>query len=79
MLSKAQARSLAQFTVMKEYQVNRSAFCLHYLGNYRMKHAFEVYVKMSDGRAVDKGLPIVVLVATSKVQVIQSGESLDIM
>jgi hypothetical protein len=44
-----------------------------------MKHAFEADFKISDGREVDKGLPIVVLVTTSKIQIIQSGESLDIM
>lgn len=74
-----QARHLALFAVQKEYQVERSAFGLHYLGIYKMKHTFEVDFKISDGRVVDKGLPIVVLVTTSKIQIIQSGESLDIM
>ena len=79
MMTIPQARHRALFAVQKEYQVERPEIGLHYLGIYKMKHTFEVDFKISDGRVVDKGLPIVVLVTTSKIQIIQSGESLDIM
>lgn len=78
MMTIPQARCRAQFAVQKEYQVERSAFSLHYLGIYKLKHAFEVDFKPKEGIVSEQGLPIIMLVAAGKIQIIQSGESLDI-
>lgn len=79
MITVSQARIRARYAVMKEYSSERSEVGLHYLGLFKRKHAFEVFFKLSEDICADMGLPIVVLVTASIIQVIQSDVCFDIL